>query len=298
MDLVVVGYGNMARAIIAGLLRRPKATLGISNIIITGREPSKITPFLESFFAHNESEFKDSITIQKTMNIKCDEKLLLLACKPQNLSEFCFSGVADIVYSVLAGVSIEKLKMRVDSKHYVNIMPNVAAIYALSSSSVLWEHDKLKIKSIKEAGAVLNALVDNDNDLQNVREKYLQDVRNRIESFVRSFGNCVFVSTQKELNASIATNGSAPAVIALVAQALINAGVCEGLCLQDSKELVQKSFEGVARLLSEKSPQEIKDSITSPGGTTAQALLYCDKSGVQGHITQALINAVEKAKGM
>ncbi|MWV61817.1 pyrroline-5-carboxylate reductase [Helicobacter saguini] len=296
MQLIILGYGNMAKAILAGLLRQKKDILGITNIVIMGRNPSKITPFLESFFTQNESEYKDSITLQATNSIKCDGSEILLACKPNNLSEFSFNGVAEIVYSVLAGVTISNIKSHIDSKHFVNIMPNVAAHFGLSANAVLWEHDKLKIKTIKQAGAVLNALVDNDNNLQEVRSKYLSEVKSRIESFVKSFGNCVFVESQKELNASIATNGSSPAVLALVAQGLINAGVASGLKLESSRELVAQTFLGIAKLLAEKSPQEIKDSITSPGGTTAQALLYCDIHGVQGHIAQGLINAVKKAE--
>lgn len=298
MQLIIIGYGNMAKAILAGLLRQKKDILGITNIVIMGRNPSKIAPFLESFFAQNESEYKDSITLQVGNNIKCDNSAILLAFKPNNLSEFSFSGEAEIVYSVLAGISIETLKSHIESKHFANLMPNVAAHFGLSSTAVLWEHDKLKIKTIKQAGEMLNALVDNNNDLHEVREKYLSETKSRIESFVKSFGNCVFVETQKELNASIATNGSTPAILALIAQGIIDAGVASGLKLESSKALVAQTFLGVAHLLQEKSPQEIKDSITSPGGTTAVALLHCNKKGVQGHITQGLINAVAKAESL
>lgn len=295
MELVIVGYGNMAKAILAGILKQQKQDLGIDNIVIAGRNPNKIESFLKDYFKNTHSEFENSITFQKTLDIKCDGKVILLAFKPYNLNEFNFSGNADIVYSVLAGVSVKTLHSYLHSQHFVSIMPNVGATYALSSSAVFWEQDKIKIRTIKQAGEVLNALVDNDNNLQEVKEKYLQDTKLRIESFVTSFGNCVFVSSEKELNASIATNGSSPALLALVAQALINAGVYQGLKLDDSRELVQKTFEGIARLLKDKSPQEIKDSITSPGGTTARALLHCDENAVQGNITQACIKAVEHA---
>ncbi|RDU67502.1 pyrroline-5-carboxylate reductase [Helicobacter didelphidarum] len=295
MELVIVGYGNMAKAILCGILKQKKADIGISKITIAGRNPKKIESWLESFFYDNISEFKTDVVMLETYDIKCNNKAILLACKPSNLSKFSFSGFAEIVYSVLAGVTIQTLQTSIDAKNFVLIMPNVCAIDSFSSSAVLWEQNKLRTKSIKEVGKVLDSLVDNHN-LHEVEQKSSLETKKKIEYFVSSFGNCVFVDTQKEINASIATNGSSPAVLALVAQALINAGVHQGLKLEASKKLVQKTFEGVAYMLQHISPQEIKDRVASPGGTTAEALLHCDIMGVQGNITQACIMAVRKAE--
>ena len=134
------------------------------------------------------------------------------------------------------------------------------------------------------------------NRLSNLKDEQINnETKEKIQSFISSFGNCVFVETQKELNASIATNGSSPAILALVAQALINAGVHQGLKLDTSKKLVQKTFEGIAELLKHETPQTIQDSIASPGGTTIEALLHCDETGVKGNIMRACIKAAQKA---
>lgn len=296
MELVVVGYGNMAKAMLGGLLKAKRESLDIDRICISGRNPYKIQGWLNNFFANNDCSFSaNEIVLHSSVKIDCDNKMVLLACKPYNLSEFSFSGYANIVYSVLAGINVEILKTHISANHHVLIMPNVGAMHALSSSSVLWnpskKQDKSKPLSIKDVGTRLSSIGGT------LAGEDFEEIRQRIFSFVSSFGNCVFVETQKELNASIATNGSAPAILALVAQALINAGVHQGLKLDSSRELTCKSFEGIAELLKHKSPQEIKDSITSPGGTTAEALLHCDKNGVQGIITEALTRAVKKANG-
>lgn len=263
MRLVVVGYGNMAKAILQGLAK--SADLGIKEILIVGRNPHKIEAWAREVF--RESSLKLDFEVRMD-SIGVGGAAVLLACKPPNISSFSFNGEAFIVYSLLAGVGLDVLSSCVDSKNFVLVMPNVGASLGLSSSAVFWEGDG-------EDGT-----------------------RRVIEGFVGSFGNCIFLGSYGELLASIATNGSSPAVLALVAQALINAGVHSGLKLELSAKLVQKTFEGIAALLKEKTPQEIKDSITSPNGTTARALLHCDENGVQGHITRSLIKAVDRAKGV
>ena len=295
MELIVVGYGNMAKAILGGLLRQSKDCLGIKNIVIAGRAPQKIESWLTDIMRINRSEFLNDITYKTTYDIECDNKIILLACKPYNLDSFLFHGRAQIVYSVLAGINAHTLHNHIQSYHYALIMPNIGAHYGLSSSAVLWRQNGANSKTIKEVGRALDIMIDNNN-IQEAQDNKNADIQKQIVSFVSSFGGCEFVSNEQELIAGIATNGSSPALLGLVAQALINAGVQQGLKLDISQRLVQKTFEGVAKLLEEKSPQEIKDLVTSPGGTTAEALLHCDEHGVQGSITRALIKAVEKAK--
>ncbi len=297
MELIVVGYGNMAKAIINGILRQTKEKLQISNITIVGRDPYKIESWLTDSIKQCRSEFVNNVTIKKMQDIKCNNKLVLLACKPSNLDVFSFSGKAHIVYSVLAGVSIQTLHTNINSNHYVIIMPNIGAYYGLSSNAVLWQQNAENSQTIKEVGKVIDLLVDNHN-IKEAKQKQLAHIKDSIFNFVSSFGNCIFVSNEQEVLASIATNGSSPAILALVAQALINAGVQQGLKLDISQKLVQKTFEGIAQLLKDKSPQEIKDCVTSPGGTTAEALLHCDEHSVQGIITRACIKATQKAKNI
>lgn len=294
MELVVVGYGNMAKAILGGLLRQSKDKLGIKNIVIAGRSPQTVESWLTNTMQTYRSEFLHDITYKTSYDIECDNRVILLACKPYNLDSFIFHGRAQIVYSVLAGINVHTLCNHIQSYHYALIMPNIGAHYGLSSSAVLWRQNGAKSTTIREVGKVLDIMIDNNN-IQASQDKNAH-IQKQIISFVSSFGNCEFVSNEKELLASIATNGSSPALLGLVAQGLINAGVQQGLKLDVSKRLVQKTFEGVAKLLEDKSPQEIKDLVTSPGGTTAEALLHCDENGVQGIISHALIKAVEKAK--
>ncbi|STQ86769.1 pyrroline-5-carboxylate reductase [Helicobacter muridarum] len=297
MELIIVGYGNMAKAILQGLLRNNEMCSYIKKIYIVGRNPYKIESWLESILAGGKYKLMNGkdIILQKTMQIHCNKKSVLLACKPYNLKNFSFSGNAEVVYSILAGIGLYSLKPIISGSHYVMIMPNICAELGFSSNAVLW-YNSSQANSIKKAGETIDALLEENRESLYIDTMQDPKMRDVIENFVSSFGNCVFVQNEQELHASIATNGSSPAVLALVAQALINAGVHSGLGLDTSKKLVQKTFEGLAQLLLTKTPQEIKDSITTPGGTTARALLHCDESAVQGNITRALIKAVERVQ--
>lgn len=294
MELIIVGYGNMAKAILAGLVRQTKTALNITKITIIGRNPNKIESWLGSFMQQCRSEFLHDVSYKEGYDIHCEDKIVLLACKPYNLDSFFFHGRAHIVYSVLAGVNANLLHHAVQAYHYVLIMPNVGAHYGVSSSAVLWKQNGSKTTTIKEAGKALDLMMDNRKLEESCQEH--ARIFEQIKQFVTSFGSCEFVSSEQELLASIATNGSSPALLALVAQGIINAGVQQGLSKDVSQRLVQKTFEGVAQLLCEKTPQEIKDLVSSPGGTTIEALIHCDEQSVQGSITRACIKAVEKAK--
>lgn len=264
--LKIIGYGNMASAMLNGILNSKL----YDNIEILGRNPYKIIDHLNDLkckklnydsYAFNEIK----INIQKTNVVKLLNEDILLACKKDNLENFDFIGNAKIIYSVLANASCDDILRHLNGDIIALLMPNIGASKCLSATTVFFDCDKVQVKE-------------------------------EIKQFVESFGNCVFVDSFKQLNASIATSGSSPAILALVAQSLINAGIHEGLNLTQSTKLVQKTFEGVAELLKYNSPQELKDKITSPSGTTTEALLYCDLHSVQGNITQACIEAVSKTK--
>ena len=106
----------------------------------------------------------------------------------------------------------------------------------------------------------------------------------------------VVVDKEELIDAAIATSGSSPAFIALIAQALIDAGVREGLNCAQSRELVCGMFEGFASLLAESRPQEIIDAIASPAGTTIEGLSVLENRAVRGAIIEAAHQAVLKAR--
>lgn len=253
--VLIIGYGQMALAIIKGILHS-----GLDqkySFEICGRDTQKAKDFLQT---HQLQEFFSVIETDNAVNI--NERIVFLCIKPQGLGSFTFRGDALKVVSVMAGVKIEQIKKSISARDYIRIMPNTAAKYQKSSSAVFCENNSLL----------------------------------EIQDLLESFGSIVLVDQEKLIDSSIATSGSAPAFVALVAQSLIDAGVREGLNRNQSKELVRGMFEGFASLIKESEPQEIIDAITSPGGTTIEGLSILEERGVRGAFIQACHQAVAKSK--
>ncbi|PAF51477.1 hypothetical protein BKH43_02215 [Helicobacter sp. 13S00401-1] len=262
--LVVIGYGNMAKAVLSGIFSSEKSKFSLIRIV--GRNPQKLRPWIESKLVDSKLASKNyEILYETSYEADITDSSLLLACKPYNLDIFKFKGKANITYSLLAGIEFATLDKHLSSSTLVRVMPNVAATFGLSSSSVCIKDSECECK---------------------------EEVRN----FVECFGNCVFLDSEAKLDASIATNGSTPSMLAIIAQGLIDAGVNQGITVSDAKNLVAQSFLGVAKLLENYTPREITDMVTSPAGTTSEANLYLQAKGVQGLVSKAGIKAVKKAK--
>ncbi|PAF43074.1 pyrroline-5-carboxylate reductase [Helicobacter sp. 11S03491-1] len=227
------------------------------HLEIAGRDSKKAQHFIDC------NHLGDIAKIyQSCCEINVDQKIVILCLKPYALGNFKYIGNANSVYSVMAGVGIQTLKQHIHSGGYAKLMPNVGARYQKSSTAVFVEGD----------------------------------IKQEAQEILSSFGSAVFVDSESLVDASIATGGSSPAFLALVAQAIIDAGVREGLRRDDALKLVRATFEGFASLMNEQTPDEIISSITSPGGTTVEGLYVLEDRAVRGAFIQACHEAVAKSK--
>ncbi|NLL17757.1 MAG: pyrroline-5-carboxylate reductase [Clostridia bacterium] len=103
---------------------------------------------------------------------------------------------------------------------------------------------------------------------------------------------------EDSLNAVTALSGSGPAYVYLIVEALIEAGVRIGLPRELSKQLILQTVAGSVQMMAEtgKHPAELKEMVTSPGGTTAAALEYLEDQGIRGKIIKAVGQAWERAQ--
>jgi pyrroline-5-carboxylate reductase len=103
---------------------------------------------------------------------------------------------------------------------------------------------------------------------------------------------------ERNLDVVTGLSGSMPAYLYLVIEALIEAGVHQGLSREVSRELVVATFEGSAALLSEtgKSPEELRAQVTSPGGTTAAGLRVLENHAVRAAFLDAVAAAAERSR--
>lgn len=110
-----------------------------------------------------------------------------------------------------------------------------------------------------------------------------------------AIGKTVWVNTEAQLDIATAVAGSGPAFLALVAEALADGAVKAGLERHISVELIHGLFAGTSALLAKTHPAIIKDSVMSPGGTTAAGLAALEEGNVRNAMIKAIQEAHEKA---
>ena len=184
-----------------------------------------------------KEEFSANIYALEGFDIS--NKNILLAVKPYALSSVSkqITGEANTVYSVLAGSTLEALKENISAKNHVRIMPNVAAKFSASTSVITGDVTKKE-----EALEIFSAI-----------------------------GDTFWVDSEKEIDIATAIAGSGPALLTLVAEAMMDGLVKEGMKRADAIGITNSLFKGFAPLIASNHPALIKDSVMSPGGTTAAA---------------------------
>lgn len=205
------------------------------------------------------------VTITKTIyqNADINNKKIVICVKPANLSEIAplLKGKAEALYSVLAGTTLEALKS-IDAHHYCRAMPNLAA----------------------EAGASMTSLV-GDTAIKTLAMELFGTI-----------GSVLWLSSEKELDIATALAGSGPAYLALIAEALCDGAVREGLKRDDAMALMRGLFDGFGRLIQTTHPALLKDNVMSPGGTTAAGYGALEKGKVREGCMEAIRCAHERAK--
>jgi len=192
------------------------------------------------------------------------KKVVLLAIKPQSLQYLEVEGEAEAVVSILAGTPIAKLKEKIDAQFYIRAMPNVAALNLKSVTSVVGD-----VEFKEQAMEILSTI-----------------------------GKAIWLNSEKELDIATGLGGSAPAWLAIVAEALADGAVNLGLPRDKSYEYLGALFEGVGSVLNDTHPAKFKDIVTSPGGTTAAGLYTLEESAVRSAFIKAMESCYDRAKGL
>ncbi len=191
-------------------------------------------------------------------------KVVVLAVKPQTLPLLEVSGEAEAVVSILAGTPIAKLKEKIDAKYYIRAMPNIAALNLKSVTSVVGD-----VEFKEQALEILSTI-----------------------------GKAIWLNSEKELDIATGLGGSAPAWLAIVAEALADGAVNLGLPRDKSYEYLGALFEGVGSVLEDTHPATFKDIVTSPGGTTAAGLYTLEEKAVRSAFIKAMESCYNRAKGL
>jgi len=249
MKLTFIGNGNMAKALIKGLVKD-------YDIEVFGRNKNSLEKLKKEI---------DNIEVS-LLNDKKDMtgKNIILCVKPNSIDDLSkkLIGVANSLYSVLAGVKIETLKEKIEAQYYIRTMPNLSASYFKSMTTITGD----------------------------------EQLKQSATEIFEHIGSTLWLNSQKEIDIATAIAGSGPAYLALIAESLADGGVNAGLKRDDATKLVQGLFEGFSPLLNNNMPSSIKDAVMSPGGTTAAGYSTMENCGVRNGMIQTIKSAYEKAK--
>ena len=252
-----IGGGKMGEALMKGILKAKLST--VDNIIVSDVDKKRCQSL------EDETGIK---TIQDNKEVTANSDIIILAVKPNIMGAILEELKRDItskhlVVSIAAGIPLNFMESSLNKGcRAIRVMPNTpclvgetAAGYALGENATQDDGELV--------GQILNA----------VGRSYLLE--------------------EKYLDAVTGLSGSGPAFIYTVIEALADGGVKMGLPRDVSTELAAQTAFGAAKMVLESDAHigELKDSVTSPGGTTIEGLHALEKGG----LSNTLINAVEAA---
>ena len=258
-----IGAGNMARSLAGGLLKNGwrKEQLILSDPDSNQRKGVETVLGLAVYADNNEVAGKADI--------------LVLAVKPQFLKTAATEIAAAVqkkrplVISVAAGVRLEDLQRWLGGGlAIVRVMPNTAALIGSGAS-----------------GMYANPLVD-------------EAMRNQAESILRAVGVTVWLADESQLDVVTALSGSGPAYFFLVMETLERAAIDHGLDPETARLLTLETAFGAAKMALEgaEEPSQLRARVTSPGGTTEQAVKVLEDGGIHRLFNQAVRAAIVRAR--
>ena len=249
MKISVIGYGEMAKAILFGM---KNSGWDMQEVEIVGRDEKKLKKLA--------SELGCKFSLIDGYDIS--EKIVLLAIKPYALQEVSMRirGEAEVLISILAGKALIELQKYIKAKSYIRAMPNIAAKYGASTTAITGDEEAREI-----AFEILSKI-----------------------------GEVVWVNSDDEIDMATAIIGSGPAFLAIIAEAISDAGVYTGLKREVANKLTKGLFKSFASL--DESFPEIKNKVMSPKGTTAEGIFVLEEEGIRGKIFRGIVRTYEKSK--
>jgi pyrroline-5-carboxylate reductase len=256
--IAFLGAGKMGEALISGLIRSKGRNA--EEIMATARREERAVELDERYGIQSTLSNPEAVGWANT---------LVLTVKPQDmdalLEQIGGAVTADhLVISFVAGIRCATIEKRLD--------PGVPVVRVMSNVPVL----------VDEAMSVISPGA-------SAADKHLAVA----DELLSTVGRVVTLD-EKHQDAVTATSGSAPAYFALLTEAMIDACILLGLPRDVGTELIVQTMLGTAKMLRDtgKHPFEIREMVTSPGGTTIAAIRHLEQAGVRA----AFLNAIEAAR--
>jgi pyrroline-5-carboxylate reductase len=262
--IAFIGSGNMGEAMIKGLLN--KQLVSAAQIIASDPNPEQ------------REKLTTAYAIQCTDDnaaAAAPADILVLSIKPQVFAEVApvlrrVARKTSMILSIMAGVRIRAIADGVANPSVVRSMPNTPA--QIGEGITVWTTTgEVTATGRDQARAILSAL-----------------------------GDELYVSDEKYLDMATALSGTGPAYIFMFMEAMIDAGVHMGFSRRDAERLVLKTMRGSVdyAVHSKLHPAELRNQVTSPGGTSAAAIYEMEKGGLRTVLADSIWAAYERSKAL
>jgi pyrroline-5-carboxylate reductase len=260
--LGIIGGGVMAEAILSRLITAH--IYAADEILVSDPLPQRRD------FLHQQYRVRVTFDNRAT----AEAETLLLAIKPQVLDAVVATLVGEtarqkpsLIVSILAGVPLSRLEAAFPGQPVIRAMPNTPAT----------------------VGAGISAIAPG----KKVEDHHLSLAR----SIFEAVGQVVEVP-ESLMDAVTGLSGSGPAYVAIAIEALADGGVAAGLPRAVASKLALQTVLGTAKLIQESGlhPAELKDRVTSPGGTTIAGLTQLEKGGFRSALIEAVRAATQRSQ--
>ena len=260
MNICFVGGGNMAKALIGGMLKRGYAP---SKVRVVEVDEARCLQLHHDYVVRATTDMSDAIPFSE---------IILLAVKPQQMQSTCRNLAplltGQMVISIAAGIRAHDIARWLGTGNIVRAMPNTPAL-------------------IRHGVTGLYAL-----------EAVSATNRERAEAIIEAVGSTLWVEDESLLDSVTAISGSGPAYVFYFIEAMQQAAHELGLDELQSRQLVLDTFIGAAKL-ADSSQQDIatlRANVTSKNGTTERALASMEANGVRAHIVAAAHAAAARSR--
>ena len=261
MKITFIGGGNMASAMIGGMLKR-------------GFKPTELR--VVELLAQTQQRLRHDFGVQvfdSPAEAVGDADVIVLAIKPQNMREAALSLAPlltdQLVVTIAAGIRAADLSRWLSGYgNIVRAMPNTPALVQAGITGLY------AMPSVAEAG------------------------RATAQTLLQAVGDTLWFDNEAALDAVTALSGSGPAYVFYILEAMQEAGVALGLTPQATRSLALATFQGASLLAAQGGEEfsELRTRVTSKGGTTERALQVMEAEGVKRALAQAILAAAERSR--
>ncbi len=262
--LAFIGSGVMGEAMIRGILAQ--RLIAPEAITASDPLPDRLQALHGRYDIHTTTDNQTAVR---------NGKIVILSVKPQTLPKI-LPGIRtavdanSLIVSIVAGTPVNVIRRGLGIEKIIRAMPNTPG--QVGHGMTVWTAtDAVDDIGRQQAQAILGAL-----------------------------GKELYVGDESYLDMATALSGTGPAYVFLFMEALIDAGVHMGFSRRVAQELVYQTIEGSVAMARASGihPTELRNQVTSPGGTTAEALYQLEKGGLRTVISKAIWAAYQRSKSL